>query len=579
MSDQWFVDILWKTSLVSAGLLLLLQGSSGYSPAQRARLLLAGMALLALLPLLSFLLPPLQLNLLPEARDIPPDLSSALAQAPAAAVAGAPQSAAPPPPLVTQAQLLILLWVGGAALILARLGCGIVMLHRWTRNASDVSSRHWTEALHRSGAASVRLLATREVEAPLSWGLARPTILMPSDLVNEARDADAVIAHEVAHIRRGDWAALLFARVVLALYWFNPLVWLLERALLHEAEQAADAEALKIVQPVLYAETLLRVASGRHVPVAANSIAAGALRKRLLRVLEGRQSRAAARWSLTAAYLALGLSGPVAAVELLPVAAPMPRASSGLPRVGAPLLTLMPLVAHAPASASDDQAKTLAYAEAAASAAGARHRMARDPTQYPPGYLSPAHDRDHWVNDRAQWAQDRAQWAQERARWAAGREQWAQGREQWAKEQARNAEKFARERAQWTQEHTQLAIAQASEAAARAAEVAGRVQQTVAMSMQHMAVSMMNGADGMERGADGMLRGAQSMREEAVKLRDPAYRQRKIARQAAEGHPVTDQELIDSIPQLEKGADDMVKGAADMRRGAEQMRQSARERE
>lgn len=583
MSVEWFATLMWKSSLLCAGMLVLVRSASGHSPAQRARMLLAGMGLLALLPLLSILLPPLQMNVLPAARDIQPDISVALMQAPAAVTAGSPQLAAPPPPLVTQAQLLLLLWLSGGALILARLGCGILTLHRWTRSAREVRSREWTDALRRAGAANVRLLASDRADAPLSWGVVRPTILLSSDLIDHAADADAVVAHELAHIRRGDWLALIFARVVLALYWFNPLVWLLERTLLHEAEQAADAEALRIVQPVRYAETLLRVASGRHPPIAANSIAAGRLRKRMLRVLDGGQPSAAARWSIVAAYLALGLSAPVAAIELLPVAGPMPAESLGVPRLGPPTLTLMPLVAHSPVR---DEAGGFSYALAAASSVNSAPAIApavRDPTKYPPGYLSSAHDRRHSTEDRSQWASERAQWARERAQWSLGRvqwskerEAWAQGRERWAQGQAQNADELARERAQWVQGRAQDVVAQASAAATRAIAAAGNVGQAVAISMQHMAENMTNGAAGMERGADGMLRGAQSMRDEAVRLRDPAYRQRKIAERAAQGERMTDQELIDSIPQLEKGADDLVKGAADMRRGAEQMRQSAR---
>ena len=83
---------------------------------------------------------------------------------------------------------------------------------------------------------------------------------------------------------------------------------------------------------------------------------------------------------------------------------------------------------------------------------------------------------------------------------------------------------------------------------------------------------MAQGTAGMEKGADGMLRGARQMEEEAGKLRDPAYREKQIARAAAEGRTVTHQELIDAIPKLQAGAKRMVEGAARMREGAAKMR-------
>jgi hypothetical protein len=72
-----------------------------------------------------------------------------------------------------------------------------------------------------------------------------------------------------------------------------------------------------------------------------------------------------------------------------------------------------------------------------------------------------------------------------------------------------------------------------------------------------------------------MVRGARQMREEADKLRDPAYRERQIARAAAEGRRLTHQELIDAIPKLRRGAEKMLAGAEKMRASAAQMRRQA----
>jgi hypothetical protein len=83
---------------------------------------------------------------------------------------------------------------------------------------------------------------------------------------------------------------------------------------------------------------------------------------------------------------------------------------------------------------------------------------------------------------------------------------------------------------------------------------------------------MSHGAAGMERGADSMVRGARQMEEEADKLRSADYRERQIARAAAEGRTVTHQELIDAIPKLRAGARKMVDGAQRMREGASRMR-------
>jgi hypothetical protein len=69
-----------------------------------------------------------------------------------------------------------------------------------------------------------------------------------------------------------------------------------------------------------------------------------------------------------------------------------------------------------------------------------------------------------------------------------------------------------------------------------------------------------------------MEQGAREMRAEAERLRNPEYRRHQIARAAAEGRVMTDQQLIDAIAKMRRGADKMEAGAARMRAGAEKMR-------
>src|SRR6185295_17699651 len=289
MSVQFLIEMAWKSAMVSGGVWLLLQSARGHSPAQRARLLLIGLMFLAALPILSFLLPPLELSFGTAASEMPSSMmaSFAAAQVPAAVMTASPPRPVPPPVLSPNAAIA-LLWFGGVALILARLAGGVLTLRRWSADADKVLSGAWAEALDRAGASHVQLLVGANTSAPMSWGWRRPTILLSRDVFDDPSSADAVLAHELAHFRRRDWGSLLFARTVVALFWFNPLVWLLERALLHETEQAADAEAVQTIQPARYAETLLKIARPpQGFAAAANSMAAGPLSRRILRVLQG----------------------------------------------------------------------------------------------------------------------------------------------------------------------------------------------------------------------------------------------------------------------------------------------------
>ncbi len=103
-------------------------------------------------------------------------------------------------------------------------------------------------------------------------------------------DAEAIIAHELAHVARLDWASLLLARIATALLWFNPLVWMVARQAHQLREEAADDAVLRSdVNHLDYAALLVGAARPRShgFLLAANGVAPsrGSLRQRITRVL------------------------------------------------------------------------------------------------------------------------------------------------------------------------------------------------------------------------------------------------------------------------------------------------------
>ena len=181
MSGAILITILWKSTLVCGGILLVLKAARNHSPAQRAATLTAGMGLLALLPLLSLLLPPLELHSAVAApiAELPMDVSAALAQAPAT-VPVDPQTTAPS---LSTPMLIGMLWLAGALLVLGRLASGILTLRRWTAQGRPVNSIEARSAFERIEGARVKLLVSDEVDAPLSWGWRSPVILLNPETV------------------------------------------------------------------------------------------------------------------------------------------------------------------------------------------------------------------------------------------------------------------------------------------------------------------------------------------------------------------------------------------------------------
>src|SRR5213075_355749 len=95
-----------------------------------------------------------------------------------------------------------------------------------------------------------------------TWGMTRAKVLLPADALEWPADRiRIVLAHELAHVRRGDWMIQMAVELLCAAYWFNPLVWIAARRLRLESEQACDDAVLTLgVEAPEYAAHLLEVA-------------------------------------------------------------------------------------------------------------------------------------------------------------------------------------------------------------------------------------------------------------------------------------------------------------------------------
>ena len=535
------VELAWKSTIVAAAVVALLAVMRRQEAQNRAAIGGLGVALLLLLPLVVLVL---ALSPVTGFGVVAP-MAAAEAPMPLAFEPGAtmlpfsaaPEAAAADPWMSTEG-ILASIWGAGAIFVLLRLAAGLVTLHRWTERAEVVRSPAWQSLLRTSGVPeSTLLLVSADVAAPLSWGWRMPVILIDRETLVQTHEAEAVIAHEAAHLTRGDWPRLLAARLVVALFWFNPLVWLLERLYLQAVEESADAEATRKVAPAHYAQVLLNTARNAAVPLGANSMTSGALSKRIREVLRSRgPSRWSTAWRVGALASVAAVAAPVAAIELV--------------RPSAPVAPTTPVAVPAPPAPMAPAAPATPVAMAAA--------MAPVTPVAPMPPVAPAAP--------APRADDLAAIGAALAAAQAGA---ATGISEAEREALRVAAAEAARAAREAGAHARVVARDAHQIAARA-------QAEARVAMANARVQMRRGADDMERGAIDMRRGAAQMREEARRLRDPAYRAQQIARARERGdHVPTDQELIDAIPKMEEGARRMDEGVEQMREGARKMRQQA----
>jgi TonB family protein len=173
---------------------------------------------------------------------------SAASPAPGSVAAGEPAPA--PPTSRSLGGLLLLAWFGGTTVSLGALALGLLRLAGLTRRARPVSAGPWVDTVARlSGPHGVTGdVSIRALDRPallLVWGWRRPTMIVPAIAARwPAERIAAVVHHELAHIRRGDWATQVLSEIVRAVYWFNPLVWLACARLRAECEIASDDRVL-----------------------------------------------------------------------------------------------------------------------------------------------------------------------------------------------------------------------------------------------------------------------------------------------------------------------------------------------
>ena len=108
-----------------------------------------------------------------------------------------------------------------------------------------------------------RICVSSSRRAPLTFGVFRPTVLLPEDLPVGDAQFQLVLAHELAHIRRRDCLRKLLLTVCLCLYWWNPLVWMMAWLANRDMELACDEAVLRALGPdckKAYALTLLDMA-------------------------------------------------------------------------------------------------------------------------------------------------------------------------------------------------------------------------------------------------------------------------------------------------------------------------------
>jgi beta-lactamase regulating signal transducer with metallopeptidase domain len=307
---------------------------AGASAAARHTAWLLCIAALLALPLLRWLVPALQLPLLPPEAALPvgtPPPEAFAASAPASQGSSVPAS----PEAAGWGSVLLAAYAFGAVALLLRIAAGRWMLARLWRDAEPAADEAWETLLSRL---SRELRLTRRVELriapgpvmPMTWGTLAPRLLLPAEASGwPTEQRRLVLLHELAHVARRDSLSRSAASLACALYWFHPGAWFAARRMRIEQEHAADDRVLTAGGSAqAYARSLLHLArgmGGRPQPALAATMAGTCQLERRLASI----TRPARRDPPNAAFISS--SAALAALATLVAAAAVPvRASSAL---------------------------------------------------------------------------------------------------------------------------------------------------------------------------------------------------------------------------------------------------------
>lgn len=255
--------------------------------------------------------------------------------------------------------VLVLAWLTGVVVLSLRLMSGWLWVQRLKSHGTSPAADGWHRLVHRLSrrlhiGRHVRLLESTIVDVPTVIGWIKPVILMPASALAglNPHQLEAILAHELAHIRRHDYLVNLLQTVVETLLFYHPAVWWLSHRIRAERENCCDDLAVSLCgDPYTYVQALADLeelrAPGRPFAMAASG---GSLADRVRRLL-GAPNHAgrAPGWLAGAASVVvlLGLAAGTAtdAFQSASTPAPGPVLAGPPPAAAAVVIAEKPVVA------------------------------------------------------------------------------------------------------------------------------------------------------------------------------------------------------------------------------------------
>src|SRR5215813_1022010 len=307
---------LWQGALVGLGMLGANAALRRRSAEARYTAACIALVLLLVLPLVTFLVllspareatAPLGASFEPAAalQQIGPDIDAMEgdnSRPPETAAVAAPEPPATLATLISSARLrfaslipwMISIWLFGVLVLSGRFVGGLVVAQRLKRADSGAIPAEWQARLSEIAARlrvarPVRLCQSALVQVPTVIGWLRPVVLLPASTLTglTCEQLEALLAHELAHIRRHDYLVNILQTAAETLLFYHPAVWWVSGQARTERENCCDDLAVRACGDVLiYARALTELEAIRKAaPQMAMAATGGSLIRRIERLV------------------------------------------------------------------------------------------------------------------------------------------------------------------------------------------------------------------------------------------------------------------------------------------------------
>lgn len=195
-------------------------------------------------------------------------------------------------------EMIVAVWCLGVLFFASRLALGWCRIRSLKNRSTDVDDDAILSILRRAAEKlnirrKLRLMVSHSIDSPVVFGVLRSTILVPTSFLSGISPdvMEAIFAHELAHVRRYDYAVNLLQSVVESLFFYHPGVWWLSGRLRDERETCCDDLAVAAMRnPVTVSRALLAIEELRSRNLSpALSAAGGSLLTRVRRLLGAQQ--------------------------------------------------------------------------------------------------------------------------------------------------------------------------------------------------------------------------------------------------------------------------------------------------